>query len=119
MKPPEETGPFDWTIAGPRPAAFSGPIQTRFFTDVRATLFLIRIDTGKWDPIHEDSGDQARSAALSDRKMVAFRRGYDLLTSTSPQRKRIPTADATLINGGWLNLQHPEELDLSTAFWWS
>ena len=58
VKPPEETGPFDWTN---RRAPRSGGIQwsqiaaRRFCTNPRGDMFLIHVDTGKWDQITQNS----------------------------------------------------------------
>ncbi len=123
VKPPEETGPFDWTN---RRARVSGGIQwsdsgKEILYESSGDLFLIHVDTGKWDQITKTPEIELDPQLSSDGKMVAFRRGYDLYSVDIAAQKetRLTTGGtATLINGG-LDWVYPEELDLSTAFWWS
>src|ERR1700723_2873211 len=123
VKPPAESGPFDWTN---RRARVSGGIQwaetgKEILYESSGDLFLIHVETGKWDQITKTPEIELDPQLSPDGKMVAFRRGYDLYTVDIAAQKetRLTTGGTpTLINGG-LDWVYPEELDLSTAFWWS
>jgi dipeptidyl-peptidase-4 len=123
IKPPDETGPFDWTN---RRARVSGGIQwsdsgKEILYESSGDLFLIHVDTGKWDQITKTAEIELDPQLSPDGKMVAFRRGYDIYSIDIAAQKetRLTTGGTpTLINGG-LDWVYPEELDLSTAFWWS
>ncbi len=123
VKPPAETGPFDWTN---RRARVSGGIQwsddgKSILYESSGDLFLIHVDTGKWEQITKTAEIELDPQLSPDGKMVAFRRGYDLYSVDIAALKetRLTTGGTpTLINGG-LDWVYPEELDLSTAFWWS
>src|SRR5262249_5225919 len=68
------------------------------------------------------TAEPERDPKLSpDGSRVLFRRGHDLYTMDVASRsiKRLTDdGSATLLNGE-LDWVYPEELDLSTAFWWS
>jgi dipeptidyl-peptidase-4 len=123
VKPPAETGPFDWTN---RRARVNGGIQwsdsgKEILYESSGDLFLIHVETGKWDQITKTPAVELDPQLSPDAKIVAFRRGYDLyaVDIASQKETRLTTGGtATLINGG-LDWVYPEELDLSTAFWWS
>jgi dipeptidyl-peptidase-4 len=123
VKPPPETGPFDWTN---RRARVTGGIQ--WSDDAKAILyessgdlFLIHLDTGKWDQITKTPEIELDPQLSPDGRMVAFRREYDLYSidiAAQKETRLTKGGTPTLINGG-LDWVYPEELDLSTAFWWS
>jgi dipeptidyl-peptidase 4 len=123
VHPPAETGPFDWTN---RRARVSGGIQwsddgKAILYESSGDLFLIHTDTGKWDQITKTPEIELDPQLSPDAKMVAFRRGYDLYSidlATQKETRLTRGGTPTLINGG-LDWVYPEELDLSTAFWWS
>jgi dipeptidyl-peptidase-4 len=123
IKPPSESGAFDWTN---RRARVSGGIQwadsgKEILYESSGDLFLIHVDTGKWDQITKTPEIELDPKLSPDGKLVAFRRGYDLYSIDIEAQKetRLTTGGTpTLINGG-LDWVYPEELDLSTAFWWS
>jgi dipeptidyl-peptidase-4 len=56
-----------------------------------------------------------------DGKLVAFRREHDLYVLNLATRKeiRLTTNGSDTLRNGELDWVYPEELDLSTAYWWS
>src|ERR1700733_7410371 len=93
----------------------------RLLLSVRGDLFLFSLDAGTWVQLTSTS-DAERDPKLSpDGARVAFRRGHDLYTleiATLQLSRLTDDGSATLLNGevDWV---YPEELDLSTAYWWS
>jgi len=122
VKPPPETGPFDWTNRRTRAGglAWSESGKELLF-ESSGDLFLIHLDTGKWDQLTKTPEIERDPQLSPDASRVAFRRGYDLysIEIASGKETRLTTGGTpTLINGG-LDWVYPEELDLGTAFWWS
>jgi dipeptidyl-peptidase 4 len=88
---------------------------------VRGDLFLFSLDTGTWEQLTATSEAERDPKLSPDGARVAFRRGHDLYTFdiASHQLSRLTDdGSATLLNGE-LDWVYPEELDLSTAYWWS
>ena len=56
-----------------------------------------------------------------DSKAIAFRRGYDLysIDIATGKETRLTRGGTETLRNGTLDWVYPEELDLSTAFWWS
>ena len=123
VKPAPETGPFDWTN---RRARVSGGIQwahsgKELLYELGGDLFLIHVETGKWEQLTKTPEIERDPQLSPDGGKVAFRRGYDLYSidiASAKETRLTHGGTATLINGG-LDWVYPEELDLSTAFWWS
>jgi dipeptidyl-peptidase-4 len=84
-------------------------------------LFLLHMDTGKWDQITA-TAEAERDAKLSpDGRRVSFRRHHDLYSLEIASKKTVRlTNDGTenLLNGE-LDWVYPEELEIGTAHWWS
>ena len=122
VNPPPNDGPFDWTNRRVR------DIGLQFSSDGKellyaggGDLFLVHVDTGKWDQLTKTPVAEVDPKLSPDGKMVVFRRGWDLYSIDVATHKETPlTANGaeTLRNGG-LDWVYPEELDLGTAFWWS
>jgi dipeptidyl-peptidase 4 len=105
-----EEGRLEWTSNGNELLYTAG-----------GDLFLIHVDSGKWDQLTRTREIEHDPKLAPDSKSVAFRRDFDLYTLdlASHKETRLTTnGTATLINGGpdWV---YPEELDLDTMFWWS
>ncbi len=84
-------------------------------------LFLFHLDSGKWDQLTSTSDLEQDPKLSPDGARVAFRRSHDLYSLDIASRKVTRLTEdgsATLLNGeaDWV---YPEELDLSTAYWWS
>jgi dipeptidyl-peptidase-4 len=84
-------------------------------------LFLIHLDTGKWDQLTA-TAEAERDAKLSpDGRRVSFRREHDLYSLEIASKKTVRlTSDGSenLLNGE-LDWVYPEELEIGTAHWWS
>ena len=88
---------------------------------VRGDLFFYSLDAGTWEQLTATPEAERDPKLSPDGTRVAFRRGHDLysLDIASLQVARLTDdGSATLLNGevDWV---YPEELDLSTAYWWS
>jgi dipeptidyl-peptidase-4 len=88
---------------------------------LQGDLFLLHTETGKWEQLTA-TPEQERDPKLSpDGRFVSFRREHDLYSLEVASKK------VTRLTGGWLGTLwngeldwvYPEELDLSTAHWWS
>jgi dipeptidyl-peptidase 4 len=88
---------------------------------VKGDLFLFALDTGSWQQLTATPEAERDPKLSADGARVAFRRGHDLyaLEIASKQVARLTDdGSATLLNGE-LDWVYPEELDLSTAYWWA
>ena len=88
---------------------------------VRGDLFFFSIDTGTWEQLTATPETERDPKLSPDGARVAFRRGHDLyaLEIATHQLSRLTDdGSATLLNGE-LDWVYPEELDLTTAYWWS
>ncbi len=86
-----------------------------------ATCFSIRSTTGTWEQLTATAEAERDPKLSPDGSRVAFRRGHDLYTleiATHQLSRLTDDGSATLLNGE-LDWVYPEELDLSTAYWWS
>jgi dipeptidyl-peptidase 4 len=122
VKGPNEDGPVDWTN---RRASNGGMQWSQSGKEILYSgggdIFLIHVDTGKWEQLTH-TPEVEREAKLSpDSKTVAFRRGYDLyaVDTASGKETRLTRGGSETLRNGTLDWVYPEELDLSTAYWWS
>jgi dipeptidyl-peptidase 4 len=84
-------------------------------------LFLFHLDSSKWDQLTATAEPERDPKFSPDATQVAFRRGHDLYTIDIATRNVTRLTDdggPTLLNGE-LDWVYPEELDLSTAYWWA
>lgn len=84
-------------------------------------LFLIHVEDGKWKQLTRTPEAEQDAKLSPDGKMVAFRRASDLYTleiATGKETRLTRDGSETLLNGE-LDWVYPEELELSTAYWWS
>jgi dipeptidyl-peptidase-4 len=88
---------------------------------VHGDLFLFALDSGKWDQLTATPEPERDPKLSPDGTRVAFRRAHDLYALEIASRKITRLTEdgsATLLNGE-LDWVYPEELELSTAYWWS
>jgi dipeptidyl-peptidase 4 len=88
---------------------------------VNGDLFLFSLDAGSWEQLTATPEAERDPKLSGDGARVAFRRGHDLYTLEIATRQVTRLTDdgsATLLNGE-LDWVYPEELDLSTAYWWA
>ena len=119
---PREDGPVDWTNRRARSAGlqFSDSGKELLYP-AGGDLFLIHVDTAKWDQLTKTPVPELDAKLSPDGKMVAFRRGWDLYTvdvASNKETRLTQNGSETLRNGtpDWV---YPEELELGTGFWWS
>ncbi len=122
LAPPPDEGPMDWQNRRARTGALEWSADgTMLLYPSAGDVFLIHADTGKWEQVTKTPVPEIDPKLSPDGKTVLFRRGWDIYTVDVASRKETRlTRDGTptLRNGGtdWV---YPEELFLSTAFWWS
>ena len=88
---------------------------------VKGDLFLFTLATGAWEQLTATAEPERDPKLSDDGARVAFRRGHDLYVLELASRQVTRLTDdgsATLLNGE-LDWVYPEELELSTAYWWS
>ena len=114
--------PFDWTNRRVRAGGlqFSSDGKELLYT-TGGDLFLVHVDTGKWDQLTKTSVAEVDPKLSPDGKTVVFRRGWDLYSIDVASRKETPLTShgAETLRNGSLDWVYPEELELGTAFWWS
>jgi dipeptidyl-peptidase-4 len=84
-------------------------------------LFLIHVETGKWQQLTKTAEAEEDAKLSPDGKMLAFRRASDLYTieiASGKEARLTSDGSETLLNGE-LDWVYPEELELGTAYWWS
>lgn len=117
-----EEGAYGWTNRYVESAGmeFSASGKEVLYT-AAGDLFLIHVDTGKWDQLTKTPESEEDAKLSPDGKMVAFRRASDLYTievATGKETRLTKDGSDTLLNGQ-LDWVYPEELELGTAYWWS
>ncbi len=93
----------------------------RLLLSIRGDLFLFSLASGAWEQLTATSEPEHDPKLSPDGARVAFRRGHDLYTLDIASHELSRLTDdgsATLLNGE-LDWVYPEELELSTAYWWS
>ncbi len=121
VKGPEE-GAFGWTNRRVESggAEFSASGKEVLYL-AAGDLFLIHVDTGKWQQLTKTPEAEEDPKLSPDGKMVAFRRASDLYTleiASGKETRLTHDGSETLLNGE-LDWVYPEELELGTAYWWS
>ena len=89
---------------------------------VKGDLFLFSLATGAWRAAHRHARSRARSEAFPRWRARGFparpRSLYSLEIASKQVTRLTDDGSATLLNGE-LDWVYPEELDLSTAYWWA
>ncbi|MGA2133428.1 MAG: S9 family peptidase [Bryobacteraceae bacterium] len=101
---------FQWSTTG-----------QEMLVGVSGDLFLLHTESGKWDQLTSTAEPERDPKLSPDGRFASFRRGHDLYSlEVSSKKVTQLTADGspTLWNGE-LDWVYPEELNLSTAHWWS
>lgn len=122
VKVPREDGPFDWQNRRERPGGleFSASGKELLYPS-GGDVFLIHVDTGKWQQLTKTPVAETDAKISPDGKMVAFRRGQDIYTveAASGKETRLTFGGTETLRNGGLDWVYPEELELGTAYWWS
>ena len=84
-------------------------------------LFLLHVDSGDWTQLTATAEAERDPKLAPDGRMVSFRRGHDLYCLDVGTRgvRRLTTDGSAKLWNGELDWVYPEELELSTAHWWS
>ena len=119
---PPEDHPMDWINrrAGRGGMQFSADGKELLYSS-GGDIFLIHLNSATWDQLTRTAASEQEAKLSPDGKTVAFRRGFDLYTvdvASKKETRLTANGNETLINGG-LDWVYPEEIGLSTAFWWS
>ena len=88
---------------------------------VRGDLFWFSLDSGAWEQLTATPEAERDPKLSPDGARVAFRRGRDLyaLEIATRQLSRLTEDGSPTLLNGQTDWVYPEELELSTAFWWS
>lgn len=117
-----EPARFDWQNRHVNAESLEwSPSGRQLLLAVRGDLFWFSLESGSWEQLTATPEAEADPKLSPDGTRVAFRRGHDLYTLDIANRELARLTDdgsATLLNGE-LDWVYPEELDLSTAYWWS
>ena len=121
VKPPAaET--FDWQNRRVAESSFQWSSSgAGMLVEAQGDLFLVNVDTGAWNQLTATAEEERDPKLSPDGKRVAFRRRQDLYTleiASKKETRLTRDGSATLLNGQ-LDWVYPEELYLSTAYWWS
>jgi len=121
LKPPDG-GPMEWTNRRAHTGGieWSADGKSLLYTG-NGDLFLIHVETGKWDQLTKTPVAEIDPKLSPDGEAVAFRREFDLYVvdiGTHKETRLTSDGSTTLLNGG-LDWVYPEEIGLSTAFWWA
>lgn len=120
-EPPKPVA-FPWTNRGVK----EHPVQwfpggDRLLLAAKGDLFLLAVASGELKQLTNTSSLEADPKLSPDGKRVAFRLDHDLwvMEVASGKRTRLTSAGTELVRNGELDWVYPEELGLSTAYWWS
>ncbi len=121
VKPPA-TETFDWQNRRVAESSFQWASSgAGMLVEAQGDLFLVNVDTGAWNQLTATAEEERDPKLSPDGKRVAFRRQQDLYTleiASKKETRLTRDGSATLLNGQ-LDWVYPEELYLSTAYWWS
>ncbi len=121
-KPEHPDAVFDWTnrrVGESEVQWFSD--NTRLLVAASGDLFLVDTRNGTFEQLTRTAEIERDPKLSPDNKYVSFRRGsnlYTLAITSKTVTQLTKDGSDTLLNGE-LDWVYPEELDLSTAHWWS
>jgi dipeptidyl-peptidase 4 len=118
--PPAEA--FDWQNRRVAESSYQWSSSgAEMLVGANGDLFLVEVQSGEAKQLTA-TAEAERDAKLSpDGRMVAFRRQQDLycLDIASKKETRLTRDGSPTLLNGQLDWVYPEELELSTAYWWS
>jgi len=101
---------FQWSSSG-----------EEMLISVEGDLFLLHTESGKWDQLTATPEPEHDPKLSPDGHFVSFRRDHDLysLEISSKKLTRLTEDGSATLWNGELDWVYPEELEISTAHWWS
>ena len=120
--PIPEAARFDWQNRRVSESSFEWSDSGKeLLISAGGDLFLFHVESSKWDQLTATAEPERDPKLSPDATQVAFRRGHDLYTLEIASHNVTRLTDdgsPTLLNAE-LDWVYPEELDLSTAYWWA
>jgi len=101
---------FQWSASG-----------GEMLIELSGDLFLLHVDSGKWEQLTATVEAERDPKLSPDGRFVSFRREHDLYSLETASKKvtRLTEDGSATLWNGELDWVYPEELNLSTAHWWS
>ena len=121
VKPPKQEG-ADWQNRRVSEQSFQWSATGReMLISLTGDLFLLHTETGKWEQLTATAEVERDPKLSPDGRFVSFRREHDLYSLEVASKKvtRLTTDGSATLWNGELDWVYPEELNLSTAHWWS
>jgi dipeptidyl-peptidase-4 len=121
VKPPKQEG-VDWQNRRVSEQSFQwSSTGQEMLISLEGDLFLLHTDTGKWEQLSATAEVERDPKLSPDGRFVSFRREHDLYSLEVASRKvtRLTTDGSATLWNGELDWVYPEELNLTTAHWWS
>lgn len=121
VKPPR-TEATDWQNRRVSERSFQWSENGReMLISVDGDLFLLYTDSGKWEQLTATAEVERDPKLSPDGRFVCFRRDHDLYDLEVASKKviRLTVDGSATVWNGELDWVYPEELNLSTALWWS
>ena len=121
VKPPKQEG-LDWQNRRVSEQSFQwSATGQEMLLSLQGDLFLLHTDTGKWEQLTATAEAERDPKLSPDGRFVSFRREHDLygLEVASKKVTRLTMDGSATLWNGELDWVYPEELNLSTAHWWS
>jgi dipeptidyl-peptidase-4 len=121
VKPPKQEG-VDWQNRRVSEQSFQwSSTGQEMLISLQGDLFLWHIETGKSEQLTATAEVERDPKLSPDGRFVSFRREHDLYSLEVSSRKvtRLTTDGSATLYNGELDWVYPEELNLSTAHWWS
>jgi len=121
VKPPKQEG-VDWQNRRVSEQSFHwSSTGQEMLISLDGDLFLLHTETGKWEQLTATAEAERDPKLSPDGRFVSFRREHDLYSLEVASKKvtRLTTDGSATLWNGELDWVYPEELNLSTAHWWS
>ena len=121
VKPPKQDG-VDWQNRRVAEQSFQWSANSEeMLISLHGDLFLLHIDTGKWEQLTATPEIERDPKLSPNARFVSFRREHDLYCMEVASRKvtRLTSDGSATLWNGELDWVYPEELELTTAHWWS
>jgi dipeptidyl-peptidase 4 len=122
VKPPSAGAPYAWTNRNASTDEMTWSADGKWLLSPAAgDLFLVNVANAKVEQLTRTPEPEIDPKFSPDGRSVLFRRGWDLFTLDLATKKetRLTTGGSETLRNGGLDWVYPEEIGLSTAFWWS